>query len=178
MAPGLAGSHILYNSLKKRDKRRSRYQALIPAECIDMKGIYILLLKLDRPEVVLAGRKRQFALQEGCYGYVGSALSGLENRVRRHLSPTKKLHWHIDFLLATARIQKIICAETDKQMECRVAQSLSKQLAGVTGFGCSDCKCQSHLFYCKELSTLEIVVFDAVKSLELTPLVIEQRSSG
>jgi len=134
-----------------------------------MTGIYILLIELDRPKVVLVGKKRQFSLQQGFYGYVGSALSGLESRVGRHLSSMKSLHWHIDFLLTSAKIRKIICAETSERKECMVAKMLSKQLPWIAGFGCSDCKCQSHLFYCQDLSTLETTVFDVVKSLGLDP---------
>jgi Uri superfamily endonuclease len=51
------------------------------------------------------------------------------------------------------------------------AQRLSQRLPWVTGFGCSDCKCRSHLFYCKNPSTLETIVSDAFKSLELDPFV-------
>jgi Uri superfamily endonuclease len=136
-----------------------------------MTGIYVLLIELDRPKVVLAGKKRQFNLQQGFYGYVGSALSSLESRVGRHLSSTKNLHWHIDYLLTAAKIRKIICAETGERKECTVAQMLSKRLPWIAGFGCSDCKCQSHLFYCQNLATLEAAVFDVVKNLELDPFV-------
>ena len=138
-----------------------------------MKGIYILLIELDRPEVIRIGNTRNIELQEGFYGYVGSALSGLERRLGRHLSSRKRLHWHIDHLLTTARVRKIICAETSKRKECTSAQMLSQRLPGIAGFGCSDCKCRSHLFYCQNLYTLDTTVFDALNNLGLNPFVFE-----
>ena len=136
-----------------------------------MTGIYIILIELDGPNVILAGKKRRFDFQRGFYGYVGSALSGLERRVGRHLSSTKRPHWHIDHLLSTAKIRNIICAETSERKECTVAQTLSQRLPPIAGFGCSDCNCQSHLFFCQDFEVLKVSVFDAFKSLELNPTV-------
>jgi Uri superfamily endonuclease len=136
-----------------------------------MTGIYVILIETDGPNVILAGKKRRFEFQKGFYGYVGSALSGLERRVGRHLNSTKSLHWHVDYLLSTAKIRNIICAETSERKECMVAQTLSQGLLPIAGFGCSDCNCQSHLFLCNDLKALEISVFDAFRSLELDPFV-------
>ena len=55
-----------------------------------MKGIYVILIELDEPRVIIAGRKHEFDLQKGFYGYAGSALSGLEKRVSRHQKSEKK----------------------------------------------------------------------------------------
>jgi len=136
-----------------------------------MTGIYVMLIELDGPNLILAGKKRRFDFQKGFYGYVGSALSGLESRLGRHLSSTKRLHWHIDHLLSAVKIRNIICAETSERKECMVAQTLSQKLPRIAGFGCSDCNCQSHLFFCRDLKALEVSVFDAFKSLELDPFV-------
>ncbi len=72
---------------------------------------------------------------------MGSAPS--PKRLERHLRTEKKLFWHIDYFLEKAHIRKIYIAEGEK--ECKVAQKMN--LPGVKGFGCSDCKCPSHLFY-------------------------------
>jgi Uri superfamily endonuclease len=136
-----------------------------------MKGIYVLLIEVDAPKEILIGKKRRFIFQKGFYGYVGSALSGLEKRLGRHLSSAKRLHWHIDHLLNTAKIRSIICAETGERKECLAARALSRRLPPVAGFGCSDCTCRSHLFFCQDLKALELSVFDALKSLELDPCV-------
>ena len=134
-----------------------------------MKGIYVILIELDEAKDILVGKKGRFDFQKRCYGYVGSALSGLERRLGRHLSSIKKPHWHIDYLLSTAETQNIIYAETAERKECTLAQTLSQRLPAIGGFGCSDCKCPSHLFFCKDKKALEKLVFDAFRSLELHP---------
>jgi Uri superfamily endonuclease len=136
-----------------------------------MTGIYVILLELDGMTGIPVGRKRRFDFQKGFYGYVGSALSGLERRLGRHLSSTKRLHWHIDYLLVNAEIRSIICAQTGERKECMAARTLSQRLLPIPGFGCSDCNCPSHLFFCPDLKALEISVFDAFKSLGLGPFV-------
>lgn len=134
-----------------------------------MKGIYVILIELDEAKDILVGKKRRFDFQRGFYGYVGSALSGLERRLGRHLNTTKKHHWHIDYLLSQAAIQDIIYAETTERKECTLAQTLSQRLPAIRGFGCSDCKCLSHLFFCKDYKALERLIIDASKSLGLYP---------
>jgi Uri superfamily endonuclease len=136
-----------------------------------MIGIYVILIELDEPNMILAGKNRQFDFQKGFYGYVGSALSGLERRLARHLSSTKRYHWHIDYLLSIAKIRGIICAKTSERKECMAAQTLSLRLSPIVGFGCSDCNCPSHLFFCRDPIALEVSVLDALKSLELIPFV-------
>ena len=132
------------------------------------KGIYVLLIQLDVASCIQAG-KRRFHLDSGFYGYVGSALSGLERRLTRHLRTDKRFHWHIDYLLNVARINKVICGETGKSKECALARIFSQKLTPINGFGCSDCRCTSHLFFCEDQHFLENLALDSLKSLDLHP---------
>jgi len=86
---------------------------------------------------------------KGGYVYVGSALNSLEGRIKRHLSHDKKLHWHVDYLLThkDTKIMDVIYTVNDSKIECEVAQIIAEMGVGVDNFGCSDCKCSSHLFY-------------------------------
>jgi len=45
------------------------------------------------------------------------------------------------------RVEKIFFFETAYKIECLVANKLEKHATPINGFGCSDCNCQSHLFY-------------------------------
>jgi len=112
-----------------------------------MKGSYILLIELKNDTTIRIGKlgKRQF--DKGCYLYVGSALNSLEQRINRHLRSDKKLYWHIDYLLKHAKISSVFYRESDNREECVIAKALNENLSPVIGFGCSDCKCNSHLFY-------------------------------
>jgi len=57
------------------------------------------------------------------------------------------LHWHIDYLLKNAEIIDILYNENDSKQECFIAKQLNDKLSIISGFGCSDCRCKSHLFY-------------------------------
>ena len=115
----------------------------IPAE----KGTYILKIKLNRGRKIKFGNKERF-FRKGYYFYVGSALGksvNLKNRIGRHLKKEKKKFWHIDYLLEFGDVKGIYVS--NKGCECEVAKDLTGMFKCVEGFGCSDCKCKSHLFY-------------------------------
>lgn len=106
---------------------------------------YQLLIRVAKPVRVAVGRFGVFDFPAGCYVYTGSAVRNFEARVRRHLSKTKSLHWHIDYLLAAPGVD--ICEVLRSgEPECE----LNRRLVGaviVPGFGSSDCRagCGSHL---------------------------------
>jgi len=134
-----------------------------------MKGIYILIIEVDKAADIAVGKRRNYYFQPGYYAYVGSALSSLEPRLRRHLRAEKRPHWHIDYFLKKGSIKNIIYAETTQKKECGLVKQLSLKLPAVAGFGCSDCRCRSHLFFCPEKLFLEKLVDDAFLSIGLKP---------
>jgi Uri superfamily endonuclease len=113
-----------------------------------LKGIYVLLIRVDKSVTVSVGALGSVAFRKGTYAYVGSAQRNLEQRVQRHLRRKKRRFWHIDYLLGdgAAKIRKILYKEGGKAEECRVASEISQRAEAVSGFGCSDCRCRSHLF--------------------------------
>ena len=113
-----------------------------------MKGIYCLLIKLGKNSLLEVGKLGKIALKKGHYVYVGSALNSLEKRVQRHFRREKKMHWHIDYLLASrnAEIKKAYVKETIEREECTIAKKIAANATAIKGFGCSDCNCESHLF--------------------------------
>jgi Uri superfamily endonuclease len=112
-----------------------------------MKGAYLLIMELPVDTTIRVGKKEVFTFKKGSYGYVGSALNGLEQRITRHLRSQKKLHWHIDYLLAFATITRVFIKEGSKREECDLARAFEQAFDAIPGFGCSDCACESHLFY-------------------------------
>ena len=113
-----------------------------------LKGIYVLIIRVNKDTNVNVGALGRTAFAKGLYAYVGSAQTNLEQRIKRHLRKEKRLFWHIDYLLDSdqAEIVKVLHKETDKTEECAVANTLSEKGEPVDGFGCSDCRCRSHLF--------------------------------
>ena len=99
-------------------------------------------------------------IQPGFYIYVGSARGpgGLRARVGHHLQPSKRLHWHIDYLRPNLRLEQIwYCYTTQKEAEhdwARRIKDLSAAPAPVVGFGSSDCGCESHLYFFSILPSL------------------------
>ena len=112
-----------------------------------MKGSYLLLLELENDKTIPIGKLGEITFNKGFYIYVGSALNGLEQRIKRHLRENKKIHWHIDYLLQYAKIINVFYKENNIREECHIAKKLDKKLLPTPSFGCSDCICKSHLFY-------------------------------
>ncbi len=116
------------------------------------RGTYALLIKVRNEATLTVGKLGEFQLPLGYYLYCGSALGGLEARIKRHLRPDKRLHWHIDYLLQYAEIVDVWYLRNDRRLECVLCRE-ARELFGASdiaaGFGSSDCRCTSHLLHCK-----------------------------
>jgi len=128
-----------------------------------MKGSYILIIEVKKDMKVKIGKLGALFFKKGYYAYVGSAMNGLEGRISRHLRHDKKMHWHIDYLLAKAEIKEIWYKEKSK--ECEIAGKLSFPF--IKNFGCSDCKCKSHLFYSPYKKLLKTIKRMGMKKYEI-----------
>lgn len=112
-----------------------------------MKGSYLLLIELKKDTQISIGKLGKKHFNKGYYVYVGSALNNIEKRILRHIGKNKKIFWHIDYFLSYGKIVKAFYKENNIKEECKIAENLDKSLSPIIGFGCSDCKCKSHLFY-------------------------------
>ena len=113
-----------------------------------MKGCYCLIIHMNDIKSIKIGKLGKISFEKGHYVYVGSAMNSLEARLNRHLSDDKKLHWRIDYLLKESEITDIMYNENEK-VECELSQYISTKAKGTANFGCSDCQCESHLYYFK-----------------------------
>lgn len=115
------------------------------------KGIYCLVFR--NPGVTLrVGSLGDVVFSPGWHIYVGSALGQAGfSRVKRHIAlsaeKNKKPRWHVDYLLNSVsfKLESVYCGRTEERLECSISGLLGRE--SVPGFGCSDCKCRSHLFY-------------------------------
>ncbi len=112
-----------------------------------MKGVYVLLIRLEKNSKIKTGRLGFVNFRRGFYAYVGSGMNSLEKRIERHLLRRKKKHWHIDSFLGKGKVYKVIYAESKVRKECEIAKKLSERFGSVRNFGSSDCRCRSHLFF-------------------------------
>lgn len=115
-------------------------------------GTYVLVLRALQPRAVRVGKAGRLDVVPGYYLYVGSAFGpgGVAARVKRHLRGRKALHWHIDYLSWATRCECTWYTYDPVRREHEWARSLAgvPQLTiPMKGFGCSDCCCESHLFF-------------------------------
>ena len=132
-----------------------------------MKGSYILLIRLPEGQTIKAGSVPDNYFPSGYYAYVGSAMGGLKSRLNRHLRKDKRPHWHIDYLLPKAPISGIILCPAEARVECLIAQALSHQFDSIPGFGSSDCKCRSHLFFSDNENRMKSTIMATLNSLPI-----------
>jgi len=125
-------------------------------------GVYTLIIKLDKNQVIKIGELGRLDFKKGFYIYTGSALKGLKKRIERHRKKQKKLFWHIDYLLANkhSKILQIMAIKTKKKLECKLNKIISSlpNAKAVKKFGCSDCKCKTHLYYFDEVNLAKFLV--------------------
>ncbi|MBM2816307.1 MAG: hypothetical protein HW421_3069 [Ignavibacteria bacterium] len=116
-------------------------------------GAYQIYLELSRDCKIQIGVLGKFTFKKGKYVYTGSAMKNLLQRVARHKSKSKKIKWHIDYLLACryAKINEIAVYPSLEKKECELNMELvnrSKVTVPVPNFGSSDCRsCPAHLVY-------------------------------
>ncbi|MDR1301854.1 MAG: DNA/RNA nuclease SfsA [Treponema sp.] len=113
------------------------------------RGNYLILLELSEEKVLRVGSLGTRTFVPGWYVYTGSAQKNLSHRINRHTEKMRKTqHWHIDYLSPHTSTIKALPIMTYRNRECELAGSLH-DLGGkaIPGFGCSDCCCESHLFY-------------------------------
>lgn len=113
-------------------------------------GCYQLKIKVGKNISIKVGALGICRFKKGTYIYTGSALKNLSKRVARHQKSEKKLHWHIDYLLAAENAELVEVARhfSENKEECVYNQLLIRDGAetAIAGFGSSDCrKCPSHL---------------------------------
>jgi Uri superfamily endonuclease len=112
-----------------------------------LKGSYVLLIELAEDQTITVGSLHALCFSRGYYAYVGSAMGGFKPRLNHHLKQNERPRWHIDYLLQKASIVGIMLCETKERAECTIAQALKHRFHSIAGFGSSDCRCGSHLFF-------------------------------
>ena len=115
-------------------------------------GTYALVLASFSEGSIPIGRIGLLEVRPGFYVYVGSAFGpgGLHARVSRHQKKTDRIHWHIDYLKASTRIDEVWYTFDPIRREHQWAQVLAEVRNAsmpLPGFGSSDCGCRSHLYF-------------------------------
>jgi Uri superfamily endonuclease len=112
------------------------------------KGTYVLFVTLGSDRNITVGARGPHLFKAGTYCYVGSAMAGLDQRLTRHLAHDKTLKWHIDYLTTVCDSSEAWISYPEPIPECELADRVGV-LGGIPEmehFGCSDCRCLTHLF--------------------------------
>ena len=112
------------------------------------KGTYVLFVTLGSDRNITVGARGPHLFKAGTYCYVGSAMAGLDQRLTRHLAHEKTLKWHIDYLTTVCDSSEAWISYPEPIPECELADRVGV-LGGIPEmehFGCSDCRCLTHLF--------------------------------
>ncbi len=136
-----------------------------------MKGSYCLIIHNKRDSTLTIGKQGKIEFKTGFFVYIGSALNSLEGRIKRHISSSKKIFWHVDYLLASphTHLKEVIYGISPHKRECAISQFLSLKANSIANFGSSDCQCQSHLFYFKEHDLAQLACQESFSKLNLHP---------
>lgn len=113
-------------------------------------GTYALILRSASRTRVDIGAWGRMYVEPGYYIYVGSAFGtgGVRARVLRHVRRAKTCHWHIDYLTESCTPVAVWHSHERERLEHDWARILCDMsgMSPIKGFGCSDCKCYTHLF--------------------------------
>ncbi|MHC1627692.1 MAG: GIY-YIG nuclease family protein [Candidatus Nezhaarchaeales archaeon] len=148
-----------------------------PLATLPENGVYTIIISLQSDVEIRIGSLGNIKIKKGFYAYTGSGLGkgalSLRSRVLRHLKRNKRLKWHVDYLTSNdvARIIGVVASEAEKEFECKIASHLNEHSRYIKRFGCSDCKCASHLAILSCLSEDECLSYveDVYRRLGLAP---------
>jgi Uri superfamily endonuclease len=127
---------------------------------VRLTGTYVLLLFLPDNISMEIGKLGDVDLPAGWYTYVGSAFGagGLLGRIKHHLQPVTKPHWHIDYLRQHALVKEIwLSPDTERREQdwVELMFAVPGAVALIEGFGASDSTQETHLFYFDVKPSLE-----------------------
>ena len=126
-----------------------------------VKGTYCLCINIEEDISINVGALGEIDFPSGSYIYVGSALNSLLPRLKRHIKNSRGdhdvTHWHIDYLLRdqNVSIETIYINDNGEKLECALATKIAECGEPTPQFGCSDCKCLSHLYSVASFSFLK-----------------------
>ncbi|UCF92140.1 MAG: GIY-YIG nuclease family protein [Desulfobacterales bacterium] len=115
-------------------------------------GTYALVLVSAADVGLPIGKFGELHVRPGFYIYVGSAFGpgGLKARLAHHRHISRRPRWHIDYLRAVTRLEAVWYTYDPARREHQWSEVLSQSpnaAVPLPGFGSSDCRCASHLYF-------------------------------
>ena len=119
-----------------------------------LPGTYALVLSSPSARPIGIGKLGTLNVKPGFYVYVGSAFGpgGLKARLEHHREKSSRPHWHMDYIRRYMRFDAIWYSCDLAKREHQWVKILARTRGAtvpLSGFGSSDCRCRSHLFFFK-----------------------------
>ena len=107
---------------------------------------YLLIIYIQDFKRIRVGSLGLIDLNPGCYVYIGSGGRNVYKRIDRHFRRAKKIKWHIDYLTTIVTSVKALII-WDELREEDLYDIMAEKYNFIEGFGSSDKRSRSHLFY-------------------------------
>ncbi|MCG8401132.1 MAG: GIY-YIG nuclease family protein [Firmicutes bacterium] len=133
-----------------------RHTELLTTTPENEHGTYVLILQAKKSVSLQIGKLGLMTVQPGNYVYIGSAFGpgGVRGRLNHHLTGGTKPHWHIDYLRQAAdviQVWYVYCSTRYEHKWAEIFGSYPGASVPMPGFGSSDCKCSTHLFFFEQI---------------------------
>ena len=117
-----------------------------------LPGTYTLVFTSSIEKRISVGKLGTLFLKPGYYLYIGSAFGpgGLKARVNHHFNHSGRPHWHLDYLGPSLKPCEIWYTYDQTRREhqwAKIHLQTQRAFLPLPGFGSSDCRCLSHLFF-------------------------------
>ena len=134
-----------------------------------LKGTYCLLIHLKQDSKITIGKLGEKNFTKRILYIRGLRLKLPKNPHTKTSREEKKIYWHIDYLLnnENTEIIEVIYTINDIKWECKIAATIAETGIGVINFGCSDCKCNSHLLYFTKIQDSRNASINTLKKFNL-----------
>ena len=114
---------------------------------VAMYASYLLFIKVKKNVSLTVGSLGVIRFKRGIYIYVGSGGKNVFKRINRHFRKEKKLRWHIDYLTTRFKPYMAWIIKGWNVDEDMLASILLDRYEHIDGFGATDSRHPSHLFY-------------------------------
>ncbi len=133
-------------------------------------GSYAVILRNKNRKTIRVGIHKELFIEPGYYVYLGSAFGpgGIRARVGRHSRCDKPRRWHIDYVREHMAFHDAWYSHRPVNQEHRWARLLKSQAGFVplAGIGCSDCDCETHLFFSHNPPDHRLLISDPDETIE------------
>ena len=119
--------------------------------------LYLLVIYNPGEKIIRVGSLGLIRFHAGCYVYIGSGGRNVYKRVSRHFHRDKRLHWHIDYLTKMIPPMEAYLVK-DKISEEELSMVMARKYRYIKGFGSSDKRSISHLFYIGPICDIDTLI--------------------